>query len=93
MLTEKEKLEIKEAFDKKVHNLTCPMCKHKNFTMADGYFLNTMQADINSVNLGGQAIPSVGIICSSCGFISQHALGVLGILDKLKKKKVDESAK
>lgn len=93
MLTEKEKIEIKEAVEKKLHDLTCPMCKNKNFTMADGYFFNSMQTDANSINLGGQAIPTIGLICSNCGFVSQHALGVLGILDKLKKNKQDEPAK
>jgi hypothetical protein len=93
MLTDKDKENIKLAFDKKVHDLTCPMCKNKAFTMADGYFVNNMQKDINSINLGGQAIPTIGIICNNCGFVSQHALGALGILENLKKKKEDEPTK
>jgi hypothetical protein len=88
MLTNEQKEKIKEELLKKVHTLTCPMCKEKNFTMAEGYFLNTMQADFSSLSLGGQAIPTIGIICNNCGFVSQHAIGRLGLLTK--ENKTDE---
>jgi hypothetical protein len=32
------------------------------------------------LSLGGLGIPSIAIICNRCGFISQHALGTLGLL-------------
>ncbi len=82
MLTYEQKEKIKDELIKKVPNLTCPMCQNKGFTMADGYFLNSMQADLNSVNLGGEAIPTIAVICNNCGFVSQHALGSLGLLPK-----------
>ena len=68
------------------------MCQNKNFIMADGYFNNNMQTDFGSISIGGPAIPTIGIICDNCGFVSQHAIGVLGLLPKENSKR-DEPSK
>lgn len=60
----------------------CPMCGHSHFTIADAYLLNILQPDLKSVTLGGPSIPSLAIVCTNCGFISQHSLGVLGLLPR-----------
>ncbi|MFN5693657.1 MAG: hypothetical protein ACK464_02255, partial [Bacteroidota bacterium] len=60
--------------------------------MADGYFNNNMQTDFGSISIGGPAIPTIGIICDNCGFVSQHAIGVLGLLPKENSKR-DEPSK
>lgn len=91
MLTNEQKEEIKSKLVSKVINLTCPMCGNKSFSMSEGYFMNTMQADLKSLALGGQAIPTIGVICNNCGFVSQHALGALGLLPKDTKINSDES--
>jgi hypothetical protein len=31
---------------------------------------------------GGQTVPAAAIVCNRCGFLSQHALGALGLLPK-----------
>lgn len=90
MLTNEQKEKIKAELLKKVPVLTCPMCQTKNFTMSDGYFSNTLQPDLNSIALGGQSIPTIAIICNNCGFVSQHAIGRLGLLGKTEEKKLDE---
>lgn len=82
MLTSEQREKIKDELLKKVPTLICPMCQAKSFTMAEGYFMNTMQTDLNSIALSGQAIPTIGIICNNCGFVSQHAIGRLGLLPK-----------
>ena len=82
MLTKEQKDKIKVAFDSKIQSLTCPMCQNKSFVMADGYFNNTMQEDFSALIVGGQSIPTIGVICTNCGFVSQHAIGVLGLLPK-----------
>ena len=61
-------------------HLTCPMCGSHDFSVADGFIRNGIQADLNSVVIGGKSIPALPIICNACGFISQHAIGVLGLL-------------
>jgi hypothetical protein len=91
MLSEEQKNKIKEALIKKVPNLSCPMCKHNNFAMTQGYIVHTLQSNYSSVTLGGEAIPSIGIICNNCGFISQHAIGSLGLLVNPEKTSSDDT--
>lgn len=85
-LNKKQKEQIIEALRNKGVKGICPMCGNKHFVLADGYFNNTLQADIVKLSLGGSGIPTAPIICSNCGFVSEHALGVLGLLPKDEKK-------
>lgn len=84
MLSEEKKAELirtlTERLAKYDKSAVCPMCGDAHFTIADAYLLNTLHTDFNSVTLGGPSIPSLAIICKNCGFISQHALGMLGLL-------------
>lgn len=86
MFTSEKKAEIiaklDERFKKKSKLLKCPMCDNSQFSIADAYFKHGLQDDLNSVSIGGPSIPSVAIICRNCGFISQHAIGILGLLPK-----------
>lgn len=82
LLTEEQKQEIIKKFQEKKILTVCPMCKHPHFTIADGYFTNSLQNEVGGIIFGGPTIPSIAIICNNCGFISQHALGVLGLLNK-----------
>jgi hypothetical protein len=92
-LSNEEKKNIIETLQKRSPNLSCPMCKNQHFIMADGYFNNIMQTQFESLSIGGPAIPTIAIVCSNCGFLSQHALGVLGLLAKNELVKTDESTK
>lgn len=78
---EQKELIIRTLGEKGVKNV-CPMCGSQHFILADGYFSNTLQVDTKNVSLGGDGIPTIPIVCSNCGFVSQHALGVLGLLPK-----------
>lgn len=88
MLSEEKKKEIVEILAKRVRaggrDEACPMCGHPNFTIADAYFLNMLHDDVHNVTIGGSgvSIPAVAVYCHNCGFISQHALGALGLLPK-----------
>ena len=90
MLNNEEKLKIVDVLNKRIPDMTCPMCKHKKFVLADGYFNNGIQTDFNSISIGGPSIPTIPIICENCGFVSQHALGLLGLLPKNETPKLDE---
>jgi hypothetical protein len=68
LLTSEEKKNIFEALEKRKNGLVCPMCQNKNFIIADGYFINNMQTQFNSLSIGGPAIPTIAIICNNCGF-------------------------
>ena len=86
LLTQEEKQKIIETLKQRGVNASCPMCGNKNFIIADGYFNQTMQKDFQNIALGGPAIPTIATVCSNCGFVSQHALGVLGLLNNPDKK-------
>lgn len=79
---EKEKIVVvlNERFNSQ--EVKCPMCGNNHFIIGDGYFNTFIQDDIKAVNLNGPSIPSIPIICNKCGFISLHALGILGLLPK-----------
>ena len=84
MLNEEQKNELIKKLDEKFKlsgkPLKCPMCTNTNFTIADGYFNNTLQENLSSIALGGTSIPTIGIVCTNCGFLSQHALGTINAL-------------
>lgn len=84
MITQEEKQKIITELYKRIdsNGVKCPMCGNKHFIIGDGYFNSFVQDDFKSLNLGGPSIPSIPIICNKCGFISMHALGILGLLPK-----------
>lgn len=80
MISKKKKEEIAKILDEKLKGIKCPMCHKDSFIIADGYFNNVLQDNLDGLVLGGSTIPTISIICSNCGFVSQHALGALGLL-------------
>lgn len=92
MLTNEQKQELIKVLNAKVPALQCPICQARAFIMGDGYFNNPIQTDFSSINIGGPSIPSIPLICSNCGFISQHALGAIGKLPN-KNENSNESTK
>lgn len=85
MISNEEKQKIISELNKRINSgdIKCPMCGNKHFIIADGYFNSTMQDSlINGVLIGGPSLPSIAIVCNHCGFISSHALGILGLLPK-----------
>lgn len=79
MISNEEKQRIISELNNRINSgdIKCPMCGNKHFIIADGYFNTMMQDRLNGIVLGG---PSIPIICNRCGFISSHALGILGLL-------------
>jgi ribosomal protein S27AE len=75
-----EKDKIIKVLEERFAKQPCPRCGFQQFTLANGYFNQPLQEKLSGLVLGGPAIPSVAVICTRCGFISQHALGVLGLL-------------
>ena len=81
-LTEEEKGKIVEALKKRGATLECPRCKKDKFAVLDGYIVNTLQAHYRGLVYGGKTLPTAIIVCQNCGFLSQHALGSIGLLEK-----------
>lgn len=81
-LDETQKQQIIKALDERGAKLPCPRCGNNNFTLLDGYFNQTIQTELKGMVIGGPSIPSVVVACNRCGFLSQHAIGALGLLPK-----------
>ncbi len=80
-LSSVDKDEIIRKLREKGVDSACPMCGRTNFALADGYFNHTLHGEVASgITVGGPSIPTIAIICTNCGFTSQHALGALGLL-------------
>ena len=80
MMSKEEKEKIAQILNGRIVNLKCPMCGNQHFIIADGYFNHFMQDNLSGVSIGGPSIPVIPIVCSNCGFVSQHAIGILGLL-------------
>lgn len=68
---------IIDILSEKIPAYKCPVCNRNLFEIVNGFFANQIQNDLKSINIGGQAIPTVALICRNCGFVSQHSLGAL----------------
>lgn len=80
-LTEEQKQEIIKRLDERGAKLPCPRCGNKEFTVLDGYFSQSITTEIGAgVIIGGATVPTAVIACKRCGYLVQHALGILGLL-------------
>ena len=81
-MSQEQKQKIIKALEEREAKLPCPRCGNGSFTLLDGYLNQTIQQDLIGITIGGPSIPSVVVACNRCGYLSQHALGVLGLLSK-----------
>jgi hypothetical protein len=88
---EKDKL-IKTVKDRGA-NMPCPRCGNDSFTLLDGYFNQIIQEEPKGIVLSGRTIPTIVIACNRCGFLSQHALGILGLIPKDENNGAEEANK
>lgn len=58
--------------------MTCPL----SFSLIDGYITDSVQNEFSNQVIGSKTtLPSVALVCNNCGFISQHSIGILGLLN------------
>jgi hypothetical protein len=69
---------IINALNSKGVNKPCPRCGHLHFSVVEETFI-PINHDPNAVVAGGPVVPTVIVACSNCGFVTQHALGALGL--------------
>ena len=74
--------EIMKALEEREAKLPCPRCANRSFTLVDGYFNHFIQQELSGVSIGGPSIPTAVVVCNKCGWLAEHALGVLGLLPK-----------
>ena len=85
---DENKNKIIETLKSRISNFECPFCKRKEFALGEGYFAHDLQQDLKSRQLGGVNIPTVPVICKSCGYVAEFAAGLLGLLPKEEDKDV-----
>ena len=93
MKEKKKKNDIVAALREKGVFLRCPMCGNSHFIMAESYVRLDLQDDFDGVKLGGPSLPTAAIVCARCGFVSLHALGLLGGIPQTNKEENDDSKK
>lgn len=71
-----------EILKEKLKNCKCPMCSCEDFIFVEGHSNLFIRKNEKLPALGGEIIQVVTVICDNCGFVSQHALGSLGLLGK-----------
>lgn len=76
------KQRIIDELSKRKALLPCPRCGNKNFSIIDGYFNHALQDNYKNINIGGPSIPTTVISCTNCGYLIEHSLGVLGLLEQ-----------
>jgi hypothetical protein len=58
----------------------CPRCGHEVASIADGYMIEFLQAQLRNIVVGGNnRLPCAVSTCDRCGFLSMHALAALGL--------------
>lgn len=85
-MEEAKKLKIIDALKVKGVNLPCPRCGSKSFQVI-GATLLQLNDNPNSVVLGGPSVPAAVVACSNCGYLTNHALGALGLMPQVEEEK------
>jgi hypothetical protein len=85
MMSPEQAREVIQALRARGVTLPCPRCGNNDFTLLEGFFNQPVSGDLTAASgtmafSSGPTVPSVVTACSKCGFLSQHALGVLGLL-------------
>ncbi len=82
-MTPEQAREVIEALSTRGATRPCPRCGNAQFTLLEGFFNQPLSGDLTAASgtfSNGPTVPSVVTACARCGFLSQHALGVLGML-------------
>lgn len=85
-MSPEKKQEIAKILQDKGALMPCPRCTNQKFTLLDGYFNQPIQQKLTGMVIGGPAVPSVVLVCNNCGYMSQHALGALGLMPQTEEK-------
>ena len=78
-MDENKRNEILEKLQEKGADNPCPRCGNLSFAIVDGYFNHPIQEGLTGHVMGEQSLPTAITVCNKCGFLSQHALGALGL--------------
>ena len=78
-LTDRQRKTMMDGLQAKGVRPQCPMCARNQWTLSDDLVIGTAFTLGGGMSLGGAHIPMCQLVCNNCGFVSHHAVGVLGI--------------
>ncbi len=78
--TDKEIERIRGELEERGATLPCPRCGADDFVVTDGYAVQSLQRNKRGITIGENGFLAVGLVCMNCGYVSNHALGVLGLI-------------
>jgi hypothetical protein len=87
-LSDEQKKQIQDALEKRVATVPRPRCGNRNSIVLDGQFDQPLSKD-RRADYWGPSVPSIVLACLNRGYLSQHTLGVLGLLPTPKEGKSD----
>jgi hypothetical protein len=61
----------------------CPMCASKDFRVFPSFFAPFLSDDASEASdfkIEKRLYPCIGLVCTNCGFTSQHSLEALGLM-------------
>jgi ribosomal protein S27AE len=79
-LTAEQREQIIKALQDRGATNSCPRCGNASFTVLNGYFTHSIQPNLGGLTLGGPSVPTAVVVCTRCGWLAEHALGTLGLL-------------
>jgi hypothetical protein len=68
---------IKDALEKAGAVRNCPRCNHHEFKILNGFFAQSLQTNTLGVQVGGNILPTIVVVCARCGFVSQYSVEIL----------------
>ncbi|MCP3942920.1 MAG: hypothetical protein GY710_15730 [Desulfobacteraceae bacterium] len=75
--------QITQKLNQKGATKPCHRCGNVNFSIIDGFSNIQLNMQLTgAMVLGGPSVPVVKVVCTQCGAISSHAVGVLGLLSQ-----------
>ncbi len=80
-MDEQQRQEIARRLRTRGVNLPCPRCGETDFAVLDGFLNESLQEDFTVFEIHGQTLPTAVTVCSNCGFLAEHVLGILGRSD------------
>ncbi len=78
-LNESQKQKVIDALTTVGAVKPCPRCDNPTFATADTAFARPLQTSLPQILIAGSYVVTVAVFCTNCGFLSEHAIGVLGL--------------
>lgn len=80
--TQEQRDEIVRILRERGANQPCEVCTRNNFTIMDTAVHMSVRDLTGAIQIPGTTLPTVAVLCTNCGNIRFHALGILGLLPR-----------